>query len=259
MNWEAVGAPFGSFSWDQWQNSTVAAECALWLCVQSFRSRQDNSQKSQVVTTSFSSIHRRTTDPVAEISFLDIPAEMNPPPDQKFGIDGLASKALSDYLLTLFNGEVILGPGAQQYTTDLVQAVWNASSDLNSWMQTVATSMTNVIRTYDTSTQSNSNHMYNGTGYRLGYDVRWRWITIPALLVGSSVLILITIMIKTARSPVHAWKGSPLALLFINADHGLRDRAAGQMDHPSGIKNAIGKNLVVVGQNDDGRWRVKQA
>ena len=131
-----------------------------------------------------------------------------------------------------------------------------ASADLDSWIRTVAASMTSVIRTFVPGTEHS---MYNGTGYQLGYDVRWPWIVLPAVLVSMSCLILIAIIAKTAISPVQAWKGSPLAMLFMHADHRLRQGAAGHLEEHGGVEKAIGKNRVALEQDSDGTWTFKHA
>ena len=265
-NWEAVGAPAYATSLSQWQNTTtVASECALWMCVQSFDTRQTNANQSQAVTRSFSQIDPRTrsADELIDnylmtfnISFLDLPPEMNPPLSHNFGVYAKAYDALCQYFETLFTGNITLTEWVQVYTSDFVQGIWAASADLDTWIQTVATSMTNVIRTFGEAEPAIE---YNGTGYQLGYDVRWAWIVLPAILVGMSLLILVSIMVKTARSPVPAWKGSPLALLFMNVDGGLREGAMAQMEQYHGVEKAIGNSQAVLSRDMNGDWGFKQA
>jgi hypothetical protein len=260
-NWEAVGAPANSVGGTPWQNqTTVASECALWMCVQSFESFHTNTiEQTQVVKDSFSKIDTATRPAhglVNNISFLALPEEMNPPPNQNFSIFGLALLSLTEYFATIFEGNITLSQAEQNPSSDPVQAIWAASADLDKWLQTVAGSMTNVIRT---SYPADENDMYNGTGYRLGYEVQWIWLSLPALLVASSVLILVAIMIKTARSPVQAWKGSPLAILFMNVDRGIRYGALGQLDRHGGVEKRIGKTRVTLGREKDGSWIFKQA
>lgn len=190
------------------------------------------------------------------ISFIPLPDEMNPPPNQNFSISGLALLSLTEYFATMFEGNITLNQDERNPSSDPVQAIWAASADLDTWLQTVAGSLTNVIRT---SSPANKNEMYNGTDYQLAYNVQWIWLTLPALLVASSVLILITIMIKTARSPLQAWKGSPLAILFMNVDRGIRYGALEQLDRHGGVEKRIGKTRVTLGREKDGSWVVKQA
>jgi len=260
-NWEAVGAPANALGGTRWQNqTTVASECALWMCVQSFETFETvTNQQTQVVKESFSKIDTATRPArvlANDVSFLALPEDMNPPPNQNFSIFGLAALSLTEYFATLFDGNITLNQGEHNPSSDSVQAIWNSSADLNTWLQTVAGSMTNVIRTFDSG---DHNEMYNGTGYRLGYDVQWMWLSLPAVLVASSLLILVVIMVKTARSPVQAWRGSPLALLFMNVDRELRDRAMGQLDRHGDVEKRVGKSHVSLGREKDGSWVLKQA
>lgn len=261
-NWEAVGAPANSIGGTPWQNqTTVASECALWMCVQSFDSfyYTNTYEQTEVVKDSFSKIDTATRladTLVNNISFLALPEEMNPLPNQTFSILGFALLSLTEYFATIFEGNITLNQAEQNPSSDPMQAIWAASADLDKWMKTVAASMTNVIRV---SYPAEKNDMYNGIGYRVGYDVQWIWLSLPALLVASSVLILVAIMIKTARSPVQAWKGSPLAVLFMNVDRGIRHAALGQLDRHEGIERRIGKTRVTLDREKDGSWVFKQA
>lgn len=265
-NWESVGMPANPVVGTQWQNQTsVASECALWMCVQSFTvpefytTPSFSGQQMQLVNKSFSGIDAATRQahaPMNNISFIPLPDEMNPPPNQNFSISGLALLSLTEYFATMFEGNITLNQDERNPSSDPVQAIWAASADLNTWLQTVAGSLTNIIRT---SSPANKNEMYNGTDYQLAHNVQWVWLTLPALLVALSVLILVTIMIKTARSPVQAWKGSPLAILFMIVDRGFRYGALEQLDRHGGVEKRIGKTRVTLGREKDGSWVVKQA
>ena len=237
------------------------------MCVQSFDTRQTNANQSQTVTRSFSQIDPRNGSARLgedfqdyfrdfNISFLDLPPEMNSPLSRTFSVSGFAYVALNQYFATLFNGSVFFDREEQIYTSDNVQGIWDASADLDTWIQTVANSITNVIRTLGEAERAIE---YDGTGYQLGYEVRWAWIVLPAILVGMSLLILVFIMVKTARSAVQAWKGSPLALLFMNVDGGLREAAMVQMGLDHDVeKAAIGNSPVVLSREMNGGWEFQQ-
>lgn len=142
----------------------------------------------------------------------------------------------------------------------MVQAIWNVTgsvAELDSWIKNLAGSMTNVIRASNVGSSDGSKLYYHGTAYQLGYEVRWVWITLPAILVVMSALILVTIMIQTATSPVHAWKASPLALLFVDVDSNLRRKADGQMSHVNGVSKSVGKSRVSLRHDEDKNWRLK--
>ena len=89
--------------------------------------------------------------------------------------------------------------------------------------------------------------------------MRWRWIILPAVLVLSSLLILIVTIVKTARSPVQAWKGSPLALLFTDVDQDIRRRAEGRIDVYQSLEDSVGKIEVMMKNDEHGNWAFKAA
>ena len=143
-------------------------------------------------------------------------------------------------------------------SSDFTLAIWNATStDPDASMKNVAHSMTNALRAFDPI--SNDLYSYNGTGYQPGVQVRWRRIILPAVLVMSSLLILIVTIVKTARSPVQAWKGSPLALLLIDVDQDMRKRVEGRMDTSDGLKDSVSKTRVMMKSGHDGNWAFKTA
>ena len=261
-SWEAVGAPANSLAAGlrtHQNDTTVASECALWMCVQSFDTWQQNSNQMQNVRDTYSRIDTSTRAASSvgyNVSFLNLPDVMNPSVDEDFSVGDEALSALTSYFSTLFEGNITLNEGAQIPSSDPMQALWNASADLGSWIGTVAGSMTNVIRTLDPAER---NPMYDGTGYQLCYDIQWGWIALPTILVIVSLVILVAIIIKTASSPVKAWKGSPLNMLFMKVDRDLRSRAMGQIDNQDGIKKVVGKTPVLLARNDDREWVLKQA
>ncbi len=175
-------------------------------------------------------------------------------------VEVLAYFALGDFTTNLLNGTVDLDIGSVVPSSDVVQAIWNVTgsvAELDSWIKNLASSMTNVIRTSNAESSDRSNSYYRGTAYQLGYEVRWVWITLPAILVVMSALILVTIMIQTATSPVHAWKASPLALFFVDVDANIRRKTDGQMSHVNGVSKSVVKSRVGLRHDEDKSWRLK--
>ena len=226
-NFEAVGMPAGTRTGDiSWQNTTDQAyECALWACVQAFETWQVNSNQTQVVRRSWDKVDDSSFRDVNDnVTFVDLPKDMNIQMGDNFSFLQLAAVSLINYLEPLFDGNINVTVDAQFPSSDVIQALWNASADLDIWMKNVASSLTNVIRSFNPAPQRAA---FEGTGYQLGYDVRWAWIILPAVLVGTSVLLLAVVMTRTALNDVHPWKGSPLAFLFMNVDDNMATRAHG--------------------------------
>ena len=128
----------------------------------------------------------------------------------------MAALALSKYLLTALNGTVSVNTESVGYLNDVMQAIWDASADLNGWIDNVAGSMSQFVRT--AAPQSDS--VYDGTAFILiyKYQVHWGWITMPTTLVAFSVVLLVVAIARSNRHPVCAWKGDLLALLYMKLD-----------------------------------------
>lgn len=268
-NFEMIGAGYsesiGAF-YPGVDADVNAYECAMWMCVQAYNVSMTTSRQSQVTTQNFSrvvtgSLNTEAEGATSNITFAGLPTDMNPAPDAtNYSVEYLASLALQDFTENLFNGTVFLNLESVLPSSDVVQAIWNATgsvADLDSWIKNLAGSLTNVIRSSNVELSDGSNLYYRGTAYHLGYEVRWVWITLPAILLVMSALILFTIMIQTATSPVQAWKASPLTLLFMDVDFNLRRKADGQMGHVNGISKSVGESRVILRQDEDKNWRLK--
>ena len=258
-NFEAVGAPNGSTALTSWQNkTTVASECALWMCLKSFETKSVNGQQTEIVTQEFYSVENSSAiedmhSLFDNVTFLTPPEALNAMPSVAYNANAAAIGALQTYLTTLFNGSIFLNQDYQLPTTDAMLGIWNSSADLDPWIKNVAASLTNVIRVSQPSDES----FYYGTASQLGYNVRWAWISLPAAMVVMSLFILAAIIIRTARSPVRAWKGSLLVVLFTDVDPALRVRASGGMDTFEGIEKAIGKTVVYLNDKGNKEWSIK--
>ena len=296
-NFEAIGARANIYSNGFNNNEAiVAAECALWMCVQSLNSGTIDAKQTTDVRREFAKVisSNWTGDYVSNFTFESLPGDMNPASSANFTVYVPAVIAMQGFFSHFFNGTVELN---QQYVppfffcsstfhhplglysppchvlnirstnisylrtrlhqanTDVVQALWNSSASLDPWIRTIASSLTTAIRTLEPQTLP----LYNGHGYQLGYDVHWPWITLPALLVAASLLLLLVVMVKTGSSGVSPWKGNPLSALFMSVDEGLRGRGRGALDMRGGVVEAVGKERVGVERDWDGGWKVKSA
>ena len=257
-NFELVGMPAGTqLDDDRWQNKSDSAyECALWACVQAFDTSQVNGNQKQVVRGTWDKVDNSSImEFYGNISFVDLPADMNVPSDINFYFHELAKTAMINFFYSLFEGNITVNQGTQRGSSDIVQALWNATGDIDTWMQNVATSLTNVVRAFD---HVDSRADFDGTGYRLGYDVRWQWIILPAIIVSTSLLLLIIVIVRTALSDIYPWKGSPLVLLMMHVDSRTAARANGTIERYNGIENSVGKSEMFLGKDGNGVWGLKQ-
>lgn len=261
-NFNVVGAPNNSLAHASFQltdNETVAAECALWMCLQTYSTRQITGQTHETILAEHSTVDdsQDIFDFSSNITFVDLPPTLNALPGTKYMMYRPAAVAFNQYFTTLFNGSIFLNQGLQQFDSDIINGIWNSSSTLDPWIRNVAGSLTNAIR----SVSNQNNHFeeaYLGTASQLGYRIRWPWIILPGVMVLLSLIVLVVSIMRTSRIPVRAWKGSPLTVLFMDVDPGLRARAAqgAVMDEFEGIESALGKTEVVLSNRGEAGWMI---
>ena len=269
-NFEAVGAPNDStsISWVEADNSsTVASECALWMCIQAYETKQVNAAQIQTVVNEYYTVDSTPTADAgvnttfefdSNTTFVNIPSDLNTMSSSDYSVYTPATMAMSVYFTSLFNGSLFLDQWEQLPSNDIVAAIWNSSADLDSWIKALAAGLSDVVRTSEFPTPAEAK-FYQGTGSQLGYGVRWPWNTLPAVSVGLSLFVLFVIMFRTARSPLRAWKGSPLTLLFTDVDPELRRQAAGAMDTVEGIEKVAGKTSVMLEDRGNRNWSIRTA
>ena len=89
---------------------------------------------------------------------------------------------------------------------------------LESVLTNITNSLTNLNLGYSTDTVSG-----NLVEQVVFIHVRWRWITLPAILVAAAAFSLITAILETRSSGVELWKDSTLALLYHGIDESVID------------------------------------
>ena len=253
-NFDMFGAPYDSFS-SGWANkSTVSSECALWMCVQTFNVSTRSGQQTETVVASYSNINSTplaSVDGTTALVFLDLPTDLHATVNTNFTVNYFAWAALTRYLYGLVNGTVTLNIASQGYSSDITEAIWNGTQNLDRWINNVAASMTKNVR----SGSPLARPAYNGTAYQLGVKVRWAWIALPTAIVLFSFIFLVIVIAKTVRSPVEAWKGSPLALLFFDVDPDTkRTISGGHMHEFRGIEKTVGGKPAVLRRRPGGLW-----
>lgn len=187
----------------------------------------------------------------------DFGATVDPGNETDFMISYRATFSLEVLLLSLMNGTVFISVNGLSSATDLTRGAWKAfSDDPDKWVKNIATAMTNVMRSANTTLPRSQ---YDGTAYELGAEIRWRWLIVPAALVFSSIFFLLAVMVRTALSPVQSWKGSPLTLLLFNLDEDLKNDAAGRVDENHGVRKAVGDTRVRLAKDrSSGSWIFKR-
>lgn len=256
MNVDVFGPPYGLDLYETVPTPSNV-ECALWACIQVYNTTVKSTVQHQTIAAVYDTIHYQEGLLVdGTIKFPHLPADMDPANETNFSASVLPYVQLRNYLLPVMNGTSYLThTDGQIYTSDLVRGIWNGTTDMDSWISNLATSMTNVIR----STNTSSRPQYNGTPYELMVIVRWKWIVLPAALVAMSILFLIAVIIRTAYSPVQSWKGNLLTMFLFELDEDIKDAAVDQVDKYRGLDKAIGRKRVRSTKERSGVWKLKEA
>ena len=174
-----------------------------------------------------------------------------------FEMTGMATMVFSQFASQTFNGTVGLIQADASYSNTMMQGIWNATTDTGAWIANVARSMTKAMRT--TGSIDFPQAEYNGTSFGLGVRVRWEWLALPVMLIIASILLLLATMIRTARSPVAAWKGSPLAFLLFDIDQDVKDMCYGRDREYWGMQSAVGKIRVWLRKEDGALWKFERS
>ena len=252
-------------TFDFWTVSDVSAStCQLWFCVNAYNISVYNSNQSQTITQFFhefeaSNYFYNLDGPgggySASNQFLPLPSAMNPIPGVVYGMDTLSAEGFSSEFHSLALGSVTILQSSSSADNDFVQAIWENSGNPDPWIQRVALSLTNSLRSGGAGGSGYSLYdQYNGTAYHTVFIIRWYWIILPGTMVVLSLLFLVIVITKTARSDIVSWKGSPLTFLLFSVDASIREAAAGTADLHDGFEDAVGHRTVVL-SGDAGRFR----
>jgi hypothetical protein len=103
--------------------------------------------------------------------------------------------------------------------------------------------------------------LYNGTAFQLSIVVRCWWLALPVAMVAMSMLLLILVIIQTARSEVMSWKASPLTLLLFDVDGAIRRDTleTGWPDKEVAAERGLGDRGIVLRRNKSGGWYFRGA
>lgn len=260
-NFDVLGAPYGSYGLAGWENNVTSQECAMWMCIQKLKVDTTDGHQTQRILDTFDTIN--STTPMSfsgeyNLTFPTLPANMSADPNvEVYNVTYLAVEALQGFLSPLFNGSVFINIESQLPSSDAIEALWNGTSDMNAWMQNLALSMNNVVR----NSVPVSRDVYNGTTSDLGVRIRWAWFVLPILMVAGSLILLVVVIVETARSPVEAWKGSPLAYLVFGVDQETRGNleSSAVADGYADLGNTVGMTRAVLHPQPGGKWTFKAA
>lgn len=252
-----MGYPYGSLPGSPGDHRLTASQCALWMCVNVIETDVSSGVQNQTIA---SSVSRMTSEEHIKQDNLTWHFDMSGTlqSDQYDGLyvaDTNTYQFLLEALQAVVNGTVISDGGGYLTSQDSVLGIWNGTTDLDQWIDNLAVTLTNYVRTANPARDPR----YDGTAYQLGYRIQWYWIIPPAIMVAMSVLLLALVMQRTVSSEVSSWKASPLTLLLLDVDGAIKKDALDLRwpDVANGAECGIGDRSVVLKREKDGGWKFR--
>lgn len=278
--------PYGNESWEtasQWYfDPPTAQECGLWLCLQSTKTQTINGSQSETILASADQVTTTMLPTLLGAGvFTDLPSNFTSSPDffetDGFGyIDsfsqpifcgtevGIIDSNLNEGTgtATLFNGDGhvkfeqpqnFIGSPLMQKVN---QQLNTTTGDLNPWIQQIAKSLTNSLRSNNAGMTAKGNVTFAGTveTAEAVFEIRWAWLILPIVMVLLSSLFLILTIMQSIRAHVPAWKGSPLALLFCRVDDEVSQMAETSLDRADDVVEKVRGTPIALYREESGRW-----
>ncbi|KAI0882231.1 uncharacterized protein GGS22DRAFT_191401 [Annulohypoxylon maeteangense] len=241
-----------------------AHECALWFCLQSFNVTVANGVQTSIMISNWSTTHFSMESNIQsdEVIFTDTPPNLYVHNQSRYSIPADSIQALRSFINPLITGNASGPADAIQYSSDWIEAIWNATPHLDFWIARLALSITNEIRRTGTlntptiSENTNKTLAYTGTASTTTSHVRvnWYWVIYPLTLMILAFCYLAQTVWRTARDQVCAWKGDSLPMLFCHVEPGVYAQVQDGMDVPEGLVGRVGKIEVELVRRDDGLW-----
>ncbi|KIW64060.1 hypothetical protein PV04_09020 [Phialophora macrospora] len=237
--------------------TVTAAECGLWLCLQSWNASVLNGVTSSQLLHTYTSAR---ADSVFDYNFTAIPYQQFniDPKSLGYGSSKASLQAIADSVNLYTYGNVtgfqmasvpgIANSWEYDPSSDTIQAFWQASASVDmytSFVENFAISLSNNIRlTSPAPANSSADYDYNGTAYtsRAYVHVRWGWIAYPAAMTIASPAFVVLTVLQTRRRKVKVWKSSALVTLFTSVtdeNDRIQHVAAENSDSASRLGSAV--------------------
>ncbi|KAJ6443090.1 arginase family protein [Purpureocillium lavendulum] len=183
-----------------------------------------------------------------------MPPSMNLPEQSRYSVSDRAVRTLRAFMNSLIEGSFEHSPGLASYSSDWIEAMWQATSDLSSWISKISLIMTNEVREHGTIRDPNDIN-YEGSAFKLAnyVHVQWYWMIYPGVFLLISLSYLLSTIVAGARDGVVAWKGDSLPMLFSHIDPRILALGPEKMDVPKGLDD-LGKIQVALTRNNQGYW-----
>lgn len=231
-------------------HGAVAAECAIYWCVQTYNGTMKNGTMTEDLTDTWTNTTTYTYfDTPQNISltpktcFRDNHIQRNDSGDCTFEIGYLTQSAIQNYIIGFGKKDdpywipSFLSGYIYNYTNNENDSAWVVSSTAASSLDWAAISpdstnhdfakiipmaignmtlyMTNSIRRTPPSNKFRTQVSVGVTTLdELYFHVRWGWMAYPISLVFFSLIFLVVTLIKCEKSQAYLWKTSVIAMMF---------------------------------------------
>ncbi|EFW15362.1 conserved hypothetical protein [Coccidioides posadasii str. Silveira] len=263
MVYKDLNATYGSgggnnyYDWDFYIGAN-ALECAIRFCVLSVNTTVTQGQPHTELTEVRTNASHRNPFTLSKVWFeLWLEPEDQ---DMAYIIPQGSREAITTWTYDVFNGTSTQGSRARNlYTSDVAQVFAAAmqmrprserKTAVSNIMRNIASSMTNNIRTYGDGDFA----MGSSLSAEVFVSVQWEWLTLPLALIGLSLIVLVSPIVKARRLGAKVWKSSSLAILLgFNVD--TRKRMP-DLDHKDILDNSTEGVVVSLEDSGDHTWSI---
>ncbi|KAM7224419.1 Protein of unknown function (DUF3176) domain containing protein [Rhypophila decipiens] len=234
-------------------------ECALWFCVRAFDIKVEAGKQTQNTIADWSNATLQHVNGFhgSEYVFNKVPDKFNVDNTTRYSITNPAMIALRGFMADVTSGTLTADLSRLDYTSDWVEAMWNASDSSGEWIENFAHSLTVEIRHHGRTSNNGQNSIrYTGKAKQMApiVKVKWFWVLYPGLMLLASIYYLFHTIYRTSRADVSAWKGDALPMLFCRVDENIHDHVKDAMDVPDGLDKRIGGIRVALYRGENGQW-----
>jgi hypothetical protein len=237
-----------------------ATECSLWFCIKAYQITVEDGKinQTQLEVWNYTRFESANNAHVDEYVFVGMPDTMNIQRQSRYAVSHRALLTLRMFMNSVTEGIVEENSGTINYSSDWVEAMWNATSDVQAWIDKLCLSLTNEIRELGKVKRLTTRDYEGSVSIPQTYmSVQWRWMAYPASLIILSLYYLSHTIIEGARDRVSVWKSNTLPMLFSRIDDGILTKVADGMDIPNGLDERVGKVRVELSREADGGWVFK--
>lgn len=259
------------------RNTTpIARECNLRWCVQQVNSTVHAGVLHETI---LSTIDNRTVQPYAYyedwsdwvMNYYNDPRITVSSTNESYGPetnDTAALVTLSFFasMRAMFTFHNVTTGNLMRYTELGSEKTFTVSSDHTFWANpyNVSTHFDNIAKALSRVVRVSGNGTEEVKGDALGPQtyvmIRWEWFSLPVILLGFSLVFLVSVMIQCRSNEVKIWKTSALAVLL----HGPGEGGSRGQSDPLSTVDGYGASQMEHGtakvrlHNINGSWRFSQ-